>query len=413
MNFLDYQSHIKVLLKNYRSCSLVNSDGSLLFSKDLQPELLTTTRLVAFQIVKKYLNPKPKDFFILNDPENGGYQFSKLIFISCLDPNLFVIWDEDYAAIDFKIPPTQLYDRGVKNEFVWQALISPQTYAAELESFFEYQKYNIDRILALKEPLNAIAHLKNQQMWLKTTQEIFSIQFDNKAHGSFEGQFRLSASQCIKLKFSAEERQNLKLITLDFTNTSLATDQHASSHVIESALIKKIIDYYQIGDFFTQAILDKIKVMLPPKSIVSKPHPTGECNYELQAICQQLCDYNIQQLNSHSRKPQSVFEYINFLNFQLYSEGLQSNSFISTQANNLNEFESFVVKGLIQVQKMRKHENTQHIIFKISSSAEIKLRIINNYQSDKADMDVKINSKSISRGTHILQKDDLVEIVSV
>lgn len=410
MNFLNYQSHLKTLLKNYKSCSLVNADGALLYSKDNSLEMLTTTRLVAFQIVKKYLSPKPLDLFVLNDPENGGFQYSKLLFISCLTPNLFLIWDEDNFCIDFKIPPTPLFDKGVKNDFVWQALISASKNTEDLEAFFEYQKYNIDRLVNNKALLDVISNIKNQQMWLKATQEIFSIQFENKAHGSFEGYHKILQNQFIKLKISAEERQNLKLITLDFTNTNLATEMHSSSHVIESAAIKKIMDFYQLGDFFTQSMLDKIKIILPPRSIVSKPHPTGRFNYELQSICSQLCDYNLTQLNLHSRKSQNNFEYSNFLNFEIHTENSHTNNLISSQTIFLNNFEELIVNNSIKMKKMKRLDTANHIIFKVNTDI-MKINIKNDYHTEKSNNALKVNNKLVHRGEHILAKDDVVEIL--
>ena len=410
MNFLNYQSYLKTLLKNYNSCSLVNAEGALLYSKDSNLELLTTTRLVAFQIVKKYLSPKPHDLFVLNDPENGGYQYSKLLFISCLTTNLFLIWDEDYFYIDFKIPPTPLFDQGAKNDFVWQALVSANKYATELESFFEYQKHKIDQIGKIKSHLDAIANTKNQQIWLKATQEIFSTQFSNKALGNFEASYKVLQNQFIKLNFSAEEKQNLKLITLDFTNTNLATEMHSSSHVVESAMIKKIVDYYQIGEFFTQSILDKIKVILPPRSIVSKPHQTGKNNYEIQSICAQLCEYNMQQLNSHSRKSQMSFEYTNFLNFEIHTETCHTFNLISSQIVLMNNFEQLITKNLIKMKKMKRFEGINHILFTINVDAGMKVNIKNNYYSEKSPNSFKVNNQILLREEIDLKKNDLVEI---
>lgn len=410
MNFLNYLSHTKTLLKAYKSCSLVNSDGSLLFSKDLGNEALTTTRLVAFQIVKKYLNPKPLDFFILNDPENGGYHYSKLIFITCLDANLFLIWDVDCFYIDFKIPPTPLFDQGKKNEFVWQALTSANSFGEDLESLLVYQKHCVDQLNNMSEQLKLIASVKNQQAWLKTTQEVFNLQFDSKAHGSFEALYKTQSGQNIKLKFSAEEKQNIRLLTLDFTNTSLATDFHTSSHVIESALLKRIIDFYQINNYFSQAVLDKIKVILPPKSIVSKPHALGEYNYELQNICSQLFDYNTVQLNAHTRKSLATFDYCNYLNLQISHSTNTANIFLSAQNSYLNQFEDFVEKKLIHLLQMSKNEQTGSIRFQVSTNESINLKVKNNYSCNKSDLGLKINEKAVSRGLYNLKKDDIVEI---
>lgn len=413
MTFLNYKSHLKILLNSFKSCSLVNADGALLYSKDCHLEILTTTRLVAFQIIKKYLNPRPQDFFILNDPENGGYHYSKPIFVSCLNPNLFLIWDENNFYIDFKIPPTPLFEQGLKNKFIWQALVSANMHTPELESFFEYQKKCVDNILRLKEHLDLISSPKNQKMWLNTTQGVFSILFDNKAHGSAEGHFKILQNQFIKLKFSAEEKQNQRLITLDFTNTHLATDIHTSSHVVESAIIKKIIDFYQIEDFFTQSILDKIKIILPPKSIVSKAHPTGSYNFELQTICSQLCEYNMTQLNSHSRKSQTTFQNTNFLYFEIHTQHCYTSNYISSQNMFLNNFEDLITKGCIKILKM-KRADTINIMFQVTTDSDMKLNIKNNTYTElptKQQAALKINNDHCLNRQYDLKKNDVIEIL--
>jgi hypothetical protein len=411
MNFLNYQSLVKILLKKYKSCSLVNADGALLYSKDNSFEILTTTRLVSFQIIKKYLNPKPHDLFILNDPENGGYQYSKIIFISCLHGNLFLIWDEDYHLIDFKIPPTPLFDQGCKNEFVWQALISANKHAAELEAFFEYQKYNVDRLTKLITHIEAVAQAKNQLMWLKASQEIFNVQFASKALGSTEAYYKLLPTQSIKLKFCAEEKQNLKLITIDFTNSSLATEVYAASHIIESALVKKISDFYKIGEYLTQSVLDKIKIILPPRSIVSKPNSTGNYNFELQAICSQLCEYNMTQLNSHVRKSQNTFDYAHFLNFEVYNDTVHSNSLLTVGGVSLCNFEELICKNLIKMKTMQKADSGHHIVFSVCTDASLKLNIKNNYYSEKLNNQLNLNNQLVNRGLVELKTDDVVEVI--
>jgi|GEM_PF-5430983 len=411
MNFLNYQSSIKILLKNHNSCSLVNADGLLLYSKDLNHELLTTSRLVAFQIVKKYLSPKPQDFFVLNDPENGGYQFSKLIFIFCLNSNLYLIWDENNFYIDFKIPPTPLFEQGIKNDFVWQALIHKNKYSTELENFFDFQKNNMDRILKLNDLLNLVTSHKNQQIWLSTTNEIFSIQFSSKAHGGHEAQYPALKNQLIKLKFSAEEKQNQKLITLDFTHTGPACEIHAASHIIESVLVKKIIDFYQIDDFFTQSVLDKIKIILPPRSIVSKSHATGDYNLELQSVCSQLCEHNMKQLNSHTRKTQAVFEYANYLNFELSIDNCHTTNIFSTLHSQLNKFENLISAHFITLTKMTRIDATYCLNFKINTDLPAHLNIKNNYLVEKSTNSIKLNDKILARGPYDLSKNDSVEIV--
>jgi hypothetical protein len=406
---LDIQFSLKAMTAGFNSCSLVNADGHLIFSKDQSLPILTTTRLVAFQIVKKYLKPQPGDMFILNDPENGGFQYSRLIFISALSANLFLIWDEDFHFVDFKIPPTPLYDQGAKNEFVWKALIQASPYPSEFETFVLFHKYKVDKVASVKKSVDELSSKENQVAWLKSTQEIFDIQFNNKALGNFESQFKLKNGQFIKMKFSAEERQNLRLFTLDFTNTNLATDFHAASHVVESAIIRKIAEYYGFGDFFSQSILDKIKVILPPRSIVAKPHPSGDANFEIQAICAQLCEHNLLQLNSHSRKAHAPFQFSNFLNFQMLSGEILVNGHITPQAVALQGFEELINSQHVEVRKMRRSDKENQVSFQVLTDS-INLKINNRYQTDDSNISFKVNNVAQNCGPGTLKKSDVVDI---
>lgn len=411
MTYLKYQLFLKTLLKNYRSCSLLNQDGQLLFSKDQNHHFLTTTRLVAFQIIKKYLNPQQGDFFILNDPDNGGYLYSKIIFISVLNHGLYLIWDEDDPTVNFKIPPTPLFNKGKKNEFVWQALVRAAQQGADLESFLTYQKYSNDRLMNEPELLQALSSLKNQAIWLRACAEVFNLQFDNKTNGSFESAYRGYPQQNIKLRFAAEEKQNLRSLTLDFTQTQTAGAWHAASHVIESALIRKIIDFYQLNDFLSQPVLDKIKIILPPRSVVSKAHASGEFNLELQQICSQLCDFNMQQLNSHQRKPQVSFEYQNYLELQLHINGTMSISHLSVNAVQQQGFEELINSRQIILHRMKKIDNSIALAFSVNTAGFI-LKICNHHSHDRAHYQLKLNGQLLERGQYELNVNDRIEISS-
>ena len=409
MSCLEVKFQFKTLFKNFKSCSVVNADGALLYSKDKGHHILTTSRLVTFQIIKKYLKPQPQDLFVVNDPENGGFQLSKLIFLTCLTPNLFLIWDEDFSAIDFKIPPTPLFDQGVKNEFVWKALINNSPFAEDLESFILYQKYKVDQLNNLKSSVENLSQVKTQNAWLKSTQEVFDILFNNKAQGSAEAHHKLSPTQTIKIKFQSEEKQNLKLMTLDFTNTNLATDYFAASHVVESALISRLNQYYEFGDYFTQSIVDKIKIILPPRSIVSKPHPTGAFNIELQAIVGQMFDFILAQLNSHVRKSHNLFSYQQSLQF--YVKGTDCDSFncIDKTGYSLKGIEELIDTNQIEVKKLQKTEQNSNISFTVKTNDTLKLQIYNRH-CDLASITIKINDELKNSGSVQLKTNDKVEI---
>lgn len=410
VTYLEYKTKSKIILQKYSSCSLVNADGTLLYSKDLGLDLLITTRLVAFQIVKKYLNPKPLDIFILNDPENGGFQYAKLIYIACLTPNLFLVWDENDGSIDFKIPPTPLYENGKKNEFVWQALVSTHKHSDQFKCRLELQKKQIDHILIQKQIVSDLELPKNQNIWLKASQEVFNLQFSNKTTGSIESYFKLHNNQLIKLNLKIEEKQNVRLITLDFTNTNLARDISAASHVVESALIKEIVEFYNLTEFFSQSVLDKIKTILPPRSIVSKSHPQGLNNFEIQMICKQLCHYNLIQLNNHSRKAHAQFRLNPFISFHLYNENIHSRNLLTEQYILLDNFENLIESKCIDLKKMRKQDNRCELSFSVSTRSNIEIRIDSLHQNTD-EKSFLLNGQPLTEKITRLNSGDLIEIV--
>ncbi len=384
-------SQFKNLTHFCSSCSVVNADGHLLYSNDRDQALLTTTRLVAFQIVKKYLNPQSLDLFILNDPENGGFQHQRPLFIAGLSDNLFLIWDTPVTLIDFKIPPTPLFDKGVRNEFVWKAMVESHPQAQQFAAALLQQKHNLDRVLNQKNLISDLSNAKNQQHWFKISQEAFGLLFSNKAYSSFEGSHRLNPTQVFKLKVSAEEKQNLKQINLDMSHTSLAQDIYAASHVIESALIKRIVDFYELGDFFTQMVLDKIKMTLPPRSIVSKSHTMGLYNYDLQSIAHQICEYCLTQMNSPLRKGHSQFEYKNFLLFRLQHDQSDRLSFLSAQRFDLKCFEDLNESQKIRMQCMKRTEQSGRLDFEIVHPEGIGLQFLNLASNESGAIQLRVN----------------------
>lgn len=401
-------AQFKTLTHFWPSCSVVNADGHLLFSNDREQALLTTTRLVAFQIVKKYLRPQALDLFILNDPENGGFQYQRPLFVAGLSDNLFLIWDMQVALIDFKIPPTPLYDKGVRNEFVWKAMVEPHPQAQELTSVLLQQKQNLDRVLSQKTLVSDLSNIKNQQHWFKISQEAFGLLFSNKAYSSFEASHRLNPTQIFKLKTSAEEKQNLKQINLDMSHTSLAQDVFAASHVIESALIKKIVDFYEIGDFFTQMVLDKIKMTLPPRSVVSKSHPMGLYNYDLQSIAQQICDYCLTQMNSPLRKGHTQFEYKNFLLFRIQHDQSDRLTYLSSQRFDLKCFEDLTEAHKIRMQIMKRSEQAGRLDFEIIQPDGLSIQFLNLTPSESTAIQLKVNDhphRAVHGQLHLKQGD--------
>lgn len=410
MNAKTYQILLNQLTHDFSSFSIVNDEGHLLFSKDAQPECLSTSRLVAFQIVKKYLKPKPLDLIILNDPENGGFSLAKIIFVACLSENLNLIWHEDLNLIDFKIPPTPLYESGQKNSFVWNALVEGHPESGSLRNFFEQQKTLLDLVLLQKPLIQNLSLAKNQVAWLKACQEIFEAQFSNKALGSSESSYKTANQQLIKLKLTLEEKQNIKLLTLDFTNTNLATDYSAASHVVESGLVQKIIQFYQIENFFSQPVLDKIKIILPPKSIVSKAHSRGEWNHEIQSICSQLCLFNFNQLNSQSRKNSTSFELATELKFDLVSSLQNFPMSFDCKNVSIEGFETLLSQNQMHLIECYRGEQNIHLKFEVTDAVQPILQIKSKLFPEGKDWIFKINNQPPVGRKILLRPKDQIHI---
>ena len=232
------------------------------------------------------------------------------------------------------------------------------------------------------------------------------------SQGSVEAHYKLKETgQTIKLKFTAEEKQNLKLFTLDLTNTNLATDVYAASHIVESAMVKKIMEFYEINDYFSQSILDKIKIILPPRSIVSKAHPAGMFNLNLQAVCSQLCEHLLTLLNSPSRKSHGAFSFNNFLAFSIKLGTASFNSHINKTHFSIDGIEQLSNTQKIKVNTLKKGEDSSQIIFQVIGDEFLEFSILNSYETDDSSYKVKINNMQKTFGTHILKKNDLIELL--
>ena len=234
MNFHNTQQLLKTILNPFASASLVTDDGKLLASSDTQILKSTTGRLVALQIIKKYLNPQVGDLFILNDPENGGLNYQNIFFITRLTEKLFLVFVKELHFIQFKIPPTPLYEKGSKNKTVWPFLVDQNPNAKVLSDFFENNWNLVHELRTLGPYLTEISLTKNQIAYFKIISQIFEQNFNTKALGQNEVSVKLTASDCIKLKLTIDEKQNQRSIHADFSQTSIAGKISAASHIIES-----------------------------------------------------------------------------------------------------------------------------------------------------------------------------------
>lgn len=308
MNFHSTQSALKTFLSPFNSASLVTEDGKLLASVDNGVMKSTTSRLVVFQIVKKYLNPQIGDLLILNDPGNGGLNYQNIFFTTRLSEKIFLVFVHVLPQIDFKIPPTPLYEAGQKNKTVWPFLVEQNLQASLLQTFFEK---NWDLVLQLKNIshyLEPISVVKNQLAYFKIVALIFERNFNTKALGQSEVSLKLGGSDLIKLRLTIDEKQNQRSIHADFSQTSMAQKLCAASHVIESALIMAVADSYGMQDLLSQPVLDLIRLTLPPQSIVSKANSLGTYNLLLQKIITEQMAYLLTNLTGKAKSATAAFK---------------------------------------------------------------------------------------------------------
>lgn len=399
---LDYH-YFQSFLNHFKNASLVNLNGDLLFSRDTELCSTTTSRLVSYQIVKKYLKLNPGDIFITNDPENGGYSYSKVFFISSLTPNLFLIWSDDISQVQFKIPLSPLVEAHKKNAMLWSMMIEPHPQKASLTDFFEEQIEHYTSCFRATPYLDFLSEPDFQQIWFKTCKAEFDRQFDLRAQGHDELSLKYQ-DKLLKVSLGIEEKQNQRTINIDFSSTQLADKMCAASHVIESAMIQEFVYHYKLHQFLSQPILNQIKLIMPPKSVVSKASPTGEHNFELQGVIRQALKYLLLRLNTPTKKGEK---------FTLKSEAqLNFIADSNVRAGFLLD-ESFALEDLTQFFKpttMSMKENSFHGEYIVTASG-LTLDTFYLYSDfDHNKRFIKINNKSIKSGHHQLKENDQLSI---
>lgn len=310
MNFHQTQNFLKLVLNPFESSSLISDDGKLLASCDEKVLQSTTSRLVVCQIIKKYLNPQIGDLFILNDPDNGGLNYQNIFFTTRLTEKLYLVFVQELGAIEFKIPPTPLFEKGSKNKTIWPFLVEQNPQAQLLAEFFEKQWHQVCQLKKLNPFLQDISLLKNQQSYFKVVQQIFDRQFSNKALGQSESIYKMTPTDFIKLKLAIDEKQNQRTIYADFSQSSPASKISAASHIIESCLVKALADQYGMMDLLSQPLLDRIRLTLPPQSIVSKSHPQGIHNLLLQKIVSEQVAFLLTTLMGSTKNKSNIFKLI-------------------------------------------------------------------------------------------------------
>jgi hypothetical protein len=393
------------IISHFKNASIVNSKGELLFSKDADPFKTTTSRLVLFQIAKKYLSPNIGDVIISNDPENGGTSLSRIYFISCLSANLFLIWDSEFYPIDFKIPLTPFVEKGEISPFIWTALIEAQSNKEQYANFFEKEVSQFNTVNKFTEFINEASQDDFQKQWFVVCKNIFVNHFESKAFGQSELSYKYKTDHLLKLKTEVDEKQNQRFFKVDFSGTSLTLPGQSqiscASHVVESGLIIEFSKYYDLEKYLSQPILDHIKLVLPPKSIVSNAHKAGEFNFELQKMARQMMKYNLTQINSQTKKTEKKFSLYSTHLLQMTSDDETNLFFLSNSRIQFENLISFTQKTLQNTEG----EYKACLVYNAEKPITVRVSGISS-EEDHTKRWLKINKDSVKHGTFSLKKGD-------
>ncbi len=393
------------IISHFKNASIVNSKGELLFSKDADPFKTTTSRLVLFQIAKKYLSPNVGDVIISNDPENGGTSLSRIYFISCLSSNLFLIWDSEFYPIDFKIPLTPFVEKGKISQFIKMALIDAQPNKEQYAQFFDKEISKFNTVNKFTDFIKEASKDDFQKQWFMVCKTIFINHFEAKAFGQSEISYKYKTDHLLKLKTEVDEKQNVRFFKVDFSGTSLARPGQAqiscASHVVESGLIIEFSKFYALEKYLSQPILDHVKLILPPKSIVSNAHKIGEFNFELQKMARQMMKHNLTQINVQTKKNDKKFSLYSTHLLQMTSEAETNLFFLSNsriQFENLNSFDQKILQN-------SDGEYKACLVYNSDKPMKVLVSGISS-EEDHGKRWLKINKEQVRHGTFNLKKGD-------
>ncbi len=390
------------LLSPFKNASIMNNKGELIYSKDADSFKTTTSRIVLFQIAKKYLSPKTGDIIISNDPENGGTQLNRLFFICCLHNNLFVVWDAELNEVQFKIPLTPLVENNKKNEMIWQALIESQPAAEKFRAFFEKQIKKMNQMQVFKKFILSISTETFQKTWFKMTKAIFEDHFSLKSYGRHQLAVEYRNQQ-IKISAEADEKQNIKSFKLDLSGTALADKFSCASHVVESGLMIELSKFYNFEKCLSQPILDHVKLLLPPKSIVSKSNASGEYNFELQKLTRQMMRHCLNQMNTQGKKSEKKFLIYSTAYLSFNSDHVQLSNFLS------NSRIDFLVGDLFDKNVLQHSERDYKAVlkYKLDTTSQLNLYGV-KAPNDSEQRWIKINGEIAHHGQFVLKKNDVL-----
>jgi hypothetical protein len=402
---------LATFLNRFGNSSLFTGKGDLLFSQDPDPLKTTTSRLVCFQLVKKYLKLQPQSAVICNDPQNGGTDLHRLFFIYCINENLYLVWDQTCPWLDLKIPPTPWLDKGVENSFILDALFSASKNSDQLKLFFSKQ---LQLTLNFKKTTDMIALFsseKYQRDWFKVCSQLLTDKLKLRAEGDVQKTIQYK-NNTFKIRILITEKQQLVPITIDFSGTSAAQEVSAATHIVESGLLVELIKYYGLEGYLCQPLLNAMKLVLPPKSVVAKSHPEGLYNFELQKISRQLIKQCLVETNSFQKKETKKKS--------LYSTYFFTTKLLDTTSTELEIFQNnYFSNSRVQMSdahfnfvKLQNRDKGYLCTFKPRQPIELFFRGITSGD----DQDVrcfKLNNKLMTTGNYSLTTDDSVEITWV
>ncbi len=393
------------IINHFKNASIVNAKGELLFSKDADPFKTTTSRLVLFQIAKKYLSPLPGDVIISNDPENGGTSLSRVFFMSSLSPNLFLIWDSEFYPIDFKIPLTPFVEKGQISSFIWTALIESQPKKEQYVQFFNNEVGKFNTVNKFSDFIKEASREDFQKQWFTVCENIFINHFESKSFGQNELSYKYKTDHLLKLKTEVDVKQNQRYFKVDFSGTSLTRASQVqiscASHVIESGLIIEFSKYYNLEKYLSQSVLDHVKLILPPKSIVNSSHPLGEYNFELQKMARQMMKFNLTQINAQTKKSDKKFSLYSTHLLQMTSLNETNLFFLS---NSRIQFENLISFN----QKILQNTDGEYkacLVYISDDPLILRLSGISS-EEDQGKRWLRINKDLVKHGTFELKKGD-------
>jgi predicted enzyme involved in methoxymalonyl-ACP biosynthesis len=151
----------------------------------------------------------------------------------------------------------------------------------------------------------------------------------------------------------------------------------------------------------SQPILDRLKLVLPPKSVVSKSIATGEYNFELQKLTRQMMKYCLSQMNTQGKKNDKKFQVYSTAYFSLNAEHLQLSNFLS------NSRIDFLIADVF-IKKLLSHSEREYkatLQYKLDTPSQLNLYGVQS-TTDNDSRWIKINNEIAHHGQFTLKKGD-------